>query len=95
MQICYSWDGPSAHAFDENPHAPVDAISAILNSKMEAIFCKDFQQKTALDYAIEYNSDGLVATMQGGLCNQRNSSRSAKVGTNYENATKKRRIELG
>jgi hypothetical protein len=78
------------HMLSMNPYASVDAISVLFNSNMEAVFRIDNQQKTALDYAREYNVGGMVAMILG-LCNNRNSSRSDKVDTN-ESATKKRRI---
>eukprot|EP01083_Nonionella_stella_P016301 45547_1 len=80
------------HMLSMNPHAPADAISALLNSNMEAFFLVDNRNKTALDYARDYNVGGLVA-MIAGLCNHRNSLRSFNVHTN-ENATMKRRIDL-
>jgi hypothetical protein len=60
------------HILSMNPRAPADTIVALFNSNMEAAFRQDAQEKTPLDYAREYNVDGLVS-MIAGLCNHRNS----------------------
>lgn len=58
------------HILAMNPNAPADAISALLNANMEAAFCQDNQGKMPLDYAGEYNVDGLVGMITV-LCNHR------------------------
>ena len=47
-----------------SPYAPADALSALLNFSMEAVFCIDSQQKAALDYGKEYNVIMLVDWLQ-------------------------------
>ena len=73
-----------------NPHAPADAIAALFNSNMDAIFCADNQQKTPLEYARDYNVGGLVGMITS-LCNHRNSSVLIVSNEDHENARNKRR----
>ncbi len=61
------------HILSMNPHAPADAIAALLAVNTETIFCEDNQGKTALDYAREYNVGGLLGMMNV-LCNHRRAS---------------------
>uniref|UniRef100_A0A7S3Q5N8 Uncharacterized protein n=1 Tax=Chaetoceros debilis TaxID=122233 RepID=A0A7S3Q5N8_9STRA len=55
-----------------NPHAPAVSIAALLNANVEAAFRLDNGGNMSLDYAREYNVDGLVE-MINGLCNHRHS----------------------
>eukprot|EP00554_Chaetoceros_debilis_P009070 CAMPEP_0194099472 /NCGR_PEP_ID=MMETSP0150-20130528/644_1 /TAXON_ID=122233 /ORGANISM="Chaetoceros debilis, Strain MM31A-1" /LENGTH=338 /DNA_ID=CAMNT_0038785683 /DNA_START=122 /DNA_END=1135 /DNA_ORIENTATION=+ len=67
------------HILSMNPHAPSDTIAALLNSNMEASMCLDTNQhKTPLEYAREYNVEGLM-TMITILCNHRNYSSTSNL----------------
>jgi len=61
------------HMLSMNPHSPADAIAALLDVDVEAVFCLDGQGKISLDYARDYNVGGLVALVNG-LCNHRNAA---------------------
>ena len=61
------------HMLVMNPFASADCLSALLDSRMEAIFRLDNKQKTPLDCARNYNVGGLVGMIVG-LWNHRNSS---------------------
>uniref|UniRef100_A0A7S3VGD5 Leucine-rich repeat domain-containing protein n=1 Tax=Chaetoceros debilis TaxID=122233 RepID=A0A7S3VGD5_9STRA len=58
------------HMITMNPHAPAHAISALLESNIGGGFCLDFYDKTPLDYARDYNVDGLIG-MISSLCMHR------------------------
>eukprot|EP01083_Nonionella_stella_P032298 88396_1 len=81
------------HMLAMNPHAPGDAITALLESNVEAVFSLDSELKTPLDYARSYNVGGLVGMIVG-LCNRRNSSISDERGAKNGSAVKRRRIEF-
>eukprot|EP00554_Chaetoceros_debilis_P008716 CAMPEP_0194100150 /NCGR_PEP_ID=MMETSP0150-20130528/1122_1 /TAXON_ID=122233 /ORGANISM="Chaetoceros debilis, Strain MM31A-1" /LENGTH=270 /DNA_ID=CAMNT_0038786479 /DNA_START=129 /DNA_END=938 /DNA_ORIENTATION=- len=49
------------HMLSMNPHAPADAIAALLDVNVEVAFCLDHEGKISLDYARDYNVGGLVA----------------------------------
>ena len=72
-----------------NPHAPVDAIAALLNVDMQSLFYVDNQRNTPLENAREYNVAGLVGMIDG-LCNHRKPSIPVyKVSdTDHENGSK-------
>eukprot|EP01083_Nonionella_stella_P047353 126735_1 len=81
------------HILTMNPHAPADAIAALLTSNMEAVFfLETSQQKTPLEYARDYNVDGLIA-MIAVLCNHKNSPIAIEVNMRADNGNKRRRIE--
>jgi len=61
------------HILTMNPHAPIDAIAALLDSNLEAVLSLDNKEKTPLDYARDYNVSGLVALIKG-LCIYKNAS---------------------
>ena len=61
------------HMLSMNPHSPSDAIAALLDVDVEAIFRLDHQGNIPLDYARDYNVGGLVALVSG-LCNHRNAA---------------------
>ena len=61
------------HMLSMNPHAPADTIAALLDVNMDVAFRLDNQGKISLDYARDYNVDGLVATITG-LCNHRHAA---------------------
>ena len=61
------------HMLSMNPHAPSETIAALLDVKVDVAFRLDNEGKTSLDYARDYNVDGLIA-MIGGLCNHRHSA---------------------
>mmetsp|Transcript_20190 Transcript_20190/g.30592 ORF Transcript_20190/g.30592 Transcript_20190/m.30592 type:complete len:282 (-) Transcript_20190:131-976(-) len=63
------------HMLSINLYASTHSIAALLKVSMEAIFSKDNQLRTPLDYAREYNVGGLLATIAS-LCKHRNSCRS-------------------
>eukprot|EP00554_Chaetoceros_debilis_P010175 CAMPEP_0194108212 /NCGR_PEP_ID=MMETSP0150-20130528/7953_1 /TAXON_ID=122233 /ORGANISM="Chaetoceros debilis, Strain MM31A-1" /LENGTH=295 /DNA_ID=CAMNT_0038796855 /DNA_START=1 /DNA_END=888 /DNA_ORIENTATION=+ len=58
------------HMLSMNPHAPSDAIAALLDVKADNAFGLDNQGKMPLDYARDYNVNGLIAMIKG-LCNHR------------------------
>ena len=60
------------HVLAKNPFAPANAISALLELKMEAAFCPDTIGLSPLDYAKECNVDSLVAMIAKNCnhCNQ-------------------------
>jgi len=76
------------HILSMNPYAPADAIAALFNFNMQAVFCADNQQNNPLEYARDYNVGGLIQVING-LCNHRNSSHLLveSDNTNIENAT--------
>ena len=61
------------HVLAKNPFAPVNAIAALLELKMEAAICLDNEGLSPLDYAREYNVEGFVS-MIAVLCIHRNST---------------------
>eukprot|EP01083_Nonionella_stella_P206535 751170_1 len=63
------------HVLAKNPFAPAKTIAALLELKKEAAFRKDDKGNTPLDYAAEYNVDGLISMMNV-LCNHRKSMAS-------------------
>jgi len=81
------------HMLAMNPHAPAEAIAALLDTNFQAIFRTDYKQNTPLDYARDYNVGGLVG-MISGLCNHRNLSGPLRVGdTQSEHANKRMKLE--
>jgi len=78
------------HALVMNYFAPADAIATLLNLKMENVFCLDNTGKTPLDYAREYNVEGLISMIVV-LFNRRNSTVSMENHT--VGNSKKREIE--
>ncbi len=50
----------SIHDLAGNPFVPADTIAALLEFKMEARFCSGKEGLTPLDYAKEYNVNGLI-----------------------------------
>ena len=79
------------HVLAKNPFAPANAISALLELKMEAAFCPDNEGLSPLDHAKECNVDSLVA-MIAVLCNHRNSMASMVENKIVEHS-KKRKIQ--
>ena len=66
----------------------------ICDANTEAVFCIDNQQKTALEYAREYNVGGLVAMMTD-LCNHKESSSiPVEVEVQVASAPKRRRLAI-
>ena len=61
------------HMLSMNPHAPADAIAALLDINVEVAFRLDNEMKMSLDYTRDYNVGGLVAAING-LCNHRNAA---------------------
>jgi len=61
------------HMLSMNLHATADTIAALLDVNMEAAFCLDNQGKMSMDYARDYNVDGLVGIVNG-LCNHRHAA---------------------
>ena len=78
------------HVLATNPFAPADTIAALLELKMEAVFCLDDERMSPLDYAKECNVDGLVSMMNV-LCIHRNYTASM-VGNKALENPKKRKI---
>jgi hypothetical protein len=75
------------HVLAQNPCAPADTIAALLEMKMEEVFRRDHKGNLCLDYAKEYNVDGLIS-MIAVLCNHRNSTASMENKTaSMENKT--------
>ncbi len=48
-----------------NPNDSDDSIGALLNSKMDIVFCLDNQEQTPIDYAGNYNVCGFVGIFEG------------------------------
>ena len=71
------------HMLSMNPHAPADAIAALLDVNMEVAFCLDNQGKMSMDYARDYNVGGLVGIVNGLCIDMRQ----------IENTLKRKRIE--
>eukprot|EP01083_Nonionella_stella_P094821 266144_1 len=67
------------HVLARNPFVPAHVIAALLELKMDDAFCPDNEGLSPLDYAKEYNVDGLVK-MIAVLCNHRNSTSSFEGG---------------
>ena len=61
------------HMLSMNPHAPANAVAALLDVNVEVAFRLDNQGRMSLDYARDYNVGGLIS-MIGGLCNHRQSA---------------------
>eukprot|EP00957_Ditylum_brightwellii_P011034 836530-Ditylum_brightwellii.AAC.1 len=54
----------------QNPLTPADTIAALLELKMEVVFCRYNKGTLCLDYAKECNVNGLVSMIEV-LCNHR------------------------
>mmetsp|Transcript_966 Transcript_966/g.1420 ORF Transcript_966/g.1420 Transcript_966/m.1420 type:complete len:92 (-) Transcript_966:142-417(-) len=87
------------HMLSMNPNASVNSIIALLSANMAAAFCLDNTDKTPLDNAKAYNTDGLLAMMNA-LCTHKNSLDPAPVPakadeslTNHEILKKRPRTE--
>ena len=76
------------HMLTMNPHAPADAIAALFNSNMYAIFCA---AKDSLRICKILQCWGLVGMITS-FCNYRNSSILVKSDTDQENTSKRRRL---
>uniref|UniRef100_A0A7S3V9Q2 Uncharacterized protein n=1 Tax=Chaetoceros debilis TaxID=122233 RepID=A0A7S3V9Q2_9STRA len=59
------------HVLAQNPFVPADAITRLMELKMDAVFFLDSEGMSPLDYARECNVEGLVL-MIAILCNHRN-----------------------
>ena len=75
------------HVLAQNPFAPADTIAALLELKMEVMFCRDNKVMLCLGYAKECNVDGLVS-MIAVLCNHRNSKALMENKAAVENSKK-------
>eukprot|EP01083_Nonionella_stella_P109326 318633_1 len=85
-EIQSSWGGVDPDDGDiplclltKNPLMPANDIAALLEMRLEDVFCQDSGGFSPLDYAREYNVNGLVS-MIAVLCNHRYSIRTFEGG---------------